>query len=75
MLVRNGCKVVRLCALTEAAFAVGSVQTAGSNSTNEALTFSGDGAQRSNQIHWPDGFHPEQADLFAHIAPKRVNAD
>jgi len=28
--------------------------------------FQRDGAQRSNQIHWPDGFHPEQADLFAH---------
>ena len=26
----------------------------------------GDGAQRSKDIHWPDGFHPEQADLFAH---------
>jgi hypothetical protein len=66
MLVRNGCKVVVLCALTTAAIAVGSAQTARSNSTNEALTFNGDGAQRSNQIHWPDGFHPEQADLFAH---------
>ena len=66
MLGRNGCKVVVLCALTAAAIAVGSVQTARSNSTNEALTFNGDGAQRSNQIHWPDGFHPEQTDLFAH---------
>jgi uncharacterized protein YndB with AHSA1/START domain len=25
-----------------------------------------DGARRSKDIHWPDGFHPEQADLFAH---------
>ena len=66
MLVRNGCKVVVLCALTAAAIAVGSAQTARLNSTNEALTFNGDGAQRSNQIHWPDGFQPEQADLFAH---------
>jgi len=66
MLARNGCKVVVLCPLTAAAIAVGSAQTARSNSTNEALTFNGDGAQRSNQIHWPDGFHPEQADLFAH---------
>jgi uncharacterized protein YndB with AHSA1/START domain len=31
-----------------------------------ALTFNGDGAQRSKDIHWPDGFHPERADLFAH---------
>jgi hypothetical protein len=66
MLVRDGCKVVVSCALTAAAIAVGSAQTARSNSTNEALSCNGDGAQRSNQIHWPDGFHPEQADLFAH---------
>jgi hypothetical protein len=66
MLVRDGCKVVVSCALTAAPIAVGSAQTARSNSTNEALTFSEDGARRSNQIHWPDGFHPEQADLFAH---------
>jgi hypothetical protein len=43
MLARNGCKVVVLCALTAAAIAVGSAQTARSNSTNEALTFNGDG--------------------------------
>ena len=41
-------------------------QTEGSKPINEALTFNGDGAQRSAEIHWPDGFHPEQADLFAH---------
>jgi uncharacterized protein YndB with AHSA1/START domain len=34
--------------------------------TNEALTLNGDGSQRLKDIHWPDGFHPEQADLFAH---------
>jgi hypothetical protein len=66
MLVRNGCKVIVLCALTVAAIAVGRAQTARSNSTNKALTFNGDGAQRSNQIHWPYGLDPEQADLFAH---------
>jgi hypothetical protein len=66
MLARNGCKVAVLCPLTAAAIVVGSAQTARSNSTNEARTFNGDGAQRSNQIHWPHGFHPEQADLFAH---------
>jgi len=58
MLVPNGCTVVVSCALTAAAIAVGSAQTARSSPTNEALTFNGDGAQRSNQIHWPDGFHP-----------------
>jgi hypothetical protein len=66
MLVRDGCKVVVSCALKAAAIAVGSSQTARSNSTNEALSCNGDGAQRSNQIPWPDGFHPEQTDLFAH---------
>jgi uncharacterized protein YndB with AHSA1/START domain len=44
----------------------GRAQTTESKPVNEALTFNGDGAQRSKQIHWPDGFHPEQADLFAH---------
>jgi uncharacterized protein YndB with AHSA1/START domain len=48
------------------AVAAGRAQTAGSKPANEALTFNGDGAQRSNDIDWPDGFHPEQADLFAH---------
>jgi hypothetical protein len=33
---------------------------------NEALTVNEDGAKRYSDIHWPDGFHPEQADLFAH---------
>jgi uncharacterized protein YndB with AHSA1/START domain len=33
---------------------------------NEALTFNADGAKRNANIHWPDGFHPEQAELFAH---------
>jgi hypothetical protein len=33
---------------------------------NEALTFNKDGAKRYADIHWPDGFHPEQADFFAH---------
>ena len=30
------------------------------------LTFNGDGALRNNQIHWPKGFEPRQADFFAH---------
>ena len=33
---------------------------------HQGLTFNGDGAMRSHQIHWPKGFGPEQADLFAH---------
>jgi len=33
---------------------------------HQGLTFNGDGALRSHQTHWPKGFEPEQADLFAH---------
>jgi hypothetical protein len=33
---------------------------------NQALTVNADGAQRNPDIHWPDGQHPEDADLFAH---------
>ena len=33
---------------------------------NEASTINGDGAQRSADIHWPTGQHPEDADLYAH---------
>jgi hypothetical protein len=59
-------RVVVLYVLATGAIASGCAQTAGSKPTSEALTFNGDGAQRSKGIHWPDGFHPEQADLFAH---------
>jgi hypothetical protein len=59
-------KVVVAYMIVIGAIAVGRAQTAGSNRANEALTFNEDGAQRSKDIHWPDGFHPEQADLFAH---------
>jgi hypothetical protein len=38
-----------------------------------ALTVNEDGAKRSLDIHWPDGYTPEQADLFAHNEI-RVNA-
>jgi len=48
------------------AIAPGRAQTARPKPTNEALTFNSDGAQRSKGIHWPEGFHTEQADLFAH---------
>jgi hypothetical protein len=33
---------------------------------NEALTINRDGAQRNPDIHWPEGQHPEDADLYAH---------
>ena len=33
---------------------------------HQGLTFNGDGVLRNSQIHWPKGFEPEQADLFAH---------
>jgi len=32
---------------------------------HQGLTFNDDGALRNNKIHWPKGFEPEQADLFA----------
>jgi uncharacterized protein YndB with AHSA1/START domain len=44
----------------------GLAQTMQLKPTNEALTLNGDGSQRLKDIHWPDGFHPGQADLFAH---------
>jgi hypothetical protein len=61
----NGWRVIILC-LVVGVVAVGRGQTTRLKPTNEALTFNGDGAHRSYDIHWPDGFHPEQADLFAH---------
>jgi uncharacterized protein YndB with AHSA1/START domain len=62
----NGWRVVVLFVLVAGAAAMANPQMAPSKTTNEALTFNGDGAQRSKDIHWPDGFHPEQVDLFAH---------
>jgi uncharacterized protein YndB with AHSA1/START domain len=66
MSVWNGWSIVMWFLVAAGGVTVGRAQTAGSKPMNEALTFNGDGAQRSDQIHWPDGFHPEQADLFAH---------
>jgi hypothetical protein len=65
MSVWNKWRVVVLF-LVIGAIAPGRAQTAGSKPTSEALTFNGDGSPRSKDIHWPDGLHPEQADLFAH---------
>jgi uncharacterized protein YndB with AHSA1/START domain len=59
-------RVVVLCVMVTGAIVPGRAQTARSKPVNEALTVNGDGAQRSKDIHWPGGFHPEQADLFAH---------
>jgi uncharacterized protein YndB with AHSA1/START domain len=45
---------------------IGRTQAARTVPTNEALNFNSDGAPRSRDLHWPKGFRPEQADLFAH---------
>ena len=66
MSVWNVWRVVTLCLVATVAVAAGRAQTARLQSANQALTFNEDGAQRFKDIHWPDGFHPEQADLFAH---------
>ena len=66
MSVWNGWRVVTLCLAVIGAIAAGRAQTAASKQINAALTFNGDGAQRSKDIHWPNSFQPEQADLFAH---------
>jgi hypothetical protein len=66
MSVGNGWGIVLYCMVLIGAIVDGRAQTAESRPVNEALTFNGDGMQRSKQIHWPDDFHPEQADLFAH---------
>jgi uncharacterized protein YndB with AHSA1/START domain len=66
MSVWNGWRVVMSFLVVTGAVTVGHAQTARSKPANEALTFNADGALRSKDIHWPDGFDPEQADLFAH---------
>jgi hypothetical protein len=54
------------CLVVIGALAAGRAQTGRSKPTNEALTVNGGRAQRFEEIHWPEGFDPEQADLFAH---------
>lgn len=66
MSVWNGWRVVMSFLVVTGAVIMGHAQTARSKPANEALTFNADGALRSKDIHWPDGFDPEQADLFAH---------
>jgi hypothetical protein len=45
---------------------IGRTQAAETGPTNGALTFNSDGALRSGDLSWPNGFHLELADLFAH---------
>ena len=66
MSVRNGWRIIMSFLAITGAVAIAHAQGAPSTGINEALTLNGDGALRSKKIHWPDGFHPEQADLFAH---------
>jgi hypothetical protein len=55
-----------LLALTMGIVATAFPQSREAKTMNEALTFNADGARRHSDIRWPEGFHPEQADLFAH---------
>jgi uncharacterized protein YndB with AHSA1/START domain len=55
-----------VCLVVIGAATAGRAQTVRSKPTNEALAFIEDGTRPSQDIHWPNGFHPEQADLFAH---------
>jgi uncharacterized protein YndB with AHSA1/START domain len=66
MSVWNGWRVVMLCLVVIGTVPAVRPQTAPSMRLNPALTFNADGAQRFKDIHWPEDFHPEQADLFAH---------
>jgi uncharacterized protein YndB with AHSA1/START domain len=66
MSVWNGWRVVMLCLVVIGTVPAVRPQTAPSMRPNPALTFNANGARRFKEIHWPDGFHPEQADLFAH---------
>jgi hypothetical protein len=66
MSLRNGWRIVMSFLAITGAVAIAHAQGARTKRINEALTFNADGALRSKEIHWPDGFHPEQADLFAH---------
>lgn len=66
MSVWNGWRVVMVCLVVIGAATAGRAQTVRSKPTNEALASIEDGTRPSQDIHWPNGFHPEQADLFAH---------
>jgi uncharacterized protein YndB with AHSA1/START domain len=66
MSVWNGWRVVMLCVVVIGAATAGRAQTVRSKPTDEALASIEGGTRPSQDIHWPNGFHPEQADLFAH---------
>jgi hypothetical protein len=52
----------------------GQAQTVGSKQINAAVTFNGDGAERSREIHWPNGFHSEHelSPLLSDAPSKRL---
>jgi hypothetical protein len=66
MSTRKVCRAVVVSVMVTGVIVPGLAQTTRSKPVNEALTVNGDGGQRSKDVHWPDGFHPEQANLFAH---------
>ena len=66
MSVGDGWRVGIYCMVRIRSYCCGARSNCASKPINEALTFNGEGAQRSKDIHWPKGFHPERADLFAH---------
>ena len=55
-----------LIAVDQTFFCASSNAQAKEKKMNEALTINGDGAQRNPDIHWLEGQHPEDADLYAH---------
>ncbi|SIO41787.1 SRPBCC family protein [Paraburkholderia phenazinium] len=48
------------------AFSQGSMQPTAQPATNDVKTMQFDLQHRSREIHWPEGFNPETADLFSH---------
>jgi len=66
MAVRDGWRAITSLLVITGVVTMARAQMPGSKPTNEALIFNSDGAQRSKAVHWPRGFHPEEADLFVH---------
>ncbi|MEQ5843517.1 SRPBCC family protein [Paraburkholderia acidicola] len=48
------------------AFSQGTMPPAAQPTTNNIKTMQFDLQHRSHEIHWPEGFNPETADLFSH---------
>jgi hypothetical protein len=42
---------------------------------DKVMSMKHDLAHRSPDIHWPAGFEPEKADLFAHSRPRQTERD